>query len=90
MRLLEPAGAGGTYCFNSLLRVALVHALEHALVPKLVPNLELNLKPAFNVIAYRLQVKAKNTSSFPLLASSKVAVFLDGSFVTTTHLKDVR
>ena len=39
--------------------------------------------------AFYLQVKARNSSSFPLLASSKVSVFLDGSFVTTTHLKDV-
>jgi len=39
--------------------------------------------------AFYLQVKAKNSSNFPLLASRKVAVFLDGSFVTTTSLKDV-
>ena len=39
--------------------------------------------------AFYLQVKAKNTSSFPLLASAQVSVFLDGSFVTQTQLKDV-
>jgi len=41
------------------------------------------------VVAAFAKVKAANTSSFPLLASSKVSVFLDGSFVTTTQLKDV-
>jgi len=35
------------------------------------------------------QVKTVNTSAFPLLASPRVACFLDGSFVTTTALKDV-
>lgn len=38
---------------------------------------------------FYLQVKAKNTSPFPLLASKRVSVFLDGSFITTTSLKDV-
>lgn len=36
-----------------------------------------------------LQCKAKNSSSYPILASQKVSVFFDGSFVTTTQLKDV-
>ena len=56
----------------------------------------LSLAPALNYFAtpslepaFYLQVKTKNTSSFPLLASSKVSVFLDGSFVTSTQLKDV-
>jgi uncharacterized protein (TIGR02231 family) len=39
--------------------------------------------------AFYLQVKAKNTSPFPLLPSRHVSVFLDGSFVTTTSLKNV-
>lgn len=38
---------------------------------------------------FYLQVKARNTSPYPLLASKRVSVFLDGSFITTTSLKDV-
>ena len=36
-----------------------------------------------------LQVKARNTSSFPILASEAVNVYMDGSYITKTQLKDV-
>lgn len=34
-----------------------------------------------------LQAKTQNTSPYPLLPSDKVAVFLDGNFMTTTSIK---
>lgn len=52
------------------------------------PTLLFFATPLLEEAAY-MQVRARNASSFPLLASRKVACFLDGSFVCTTHLKDV-
>mmetsp|Transcript_3858 Transcript_3858/g.10588 ORF Transcript_3858/g.10588 Transcript_3858/m.10588 type:complete len:638 (-) Transcript_3858:297-2210(-) len=44
--------------------------------------------PALSEAAY-LQALTRNTSDFPLLASAKVNVFLDGSFVSTTSINNV-
>lgn len=44
--------------------------------------------PALCESAY-LQALTKNTSDYPFLASPKVNVFLDGSFVSTTSINDV-
>lgn len=42
--------------------------------------------PSVSVFVY-LQAKAVNTSPYPLLASNKVNVFLDGNFISTTTLR---
>merc|ERR1719420_2204700 len=52
------------------------------------PKLLYFVTPELSTEVY-LQVKARNTSSFPILASAAVNVFMDGSFITTTQLKDV-
>merc|ERR1719195_2406518 len=55
----------------------------------------LDLAPSFMYFAtpeqeekVYMQVRVKNDSSYKLLASSKVAVFFNGSFVTTTQIRD--
>merc|ERR1719267_435899 len=53
----------------------------------LVPSLRYFATPALEACTYR-QARTTNSSGFPLLASDRVAVFFDGSFVTTTALKD--
>lgn len=85
-------GGGGTASFN-IERIASIEAdaKPHKVTIAMLafePQLIYFATPALEA-AFYLQVKARNTSSFPLLASSKVSVFLDGSFVTTTRLKDV-
>jgi len=85
-------GGGGTATFVIERAVAIAaDAKPHKVTIAMLsfePQLLYFATPALEA-AFYLQVKAKNSSSFPLLASSKVSVFLDGSFVTTTHLKDV-
>jgi hypothetical protein len=44
--------------------------------------------PAASPHAY-LQAKARNDSDYPLLASSNMGVYVDGSFITKTELKTV-
>jgi len=85
-------GGGGTASF-AIERVVSIEAdsKPHKVTIALLafePQLLYFATPSLEA-AFYLQVKAKNTSSFPLLASSKVAVFLDGSFVTSTTLRDV-
>jgi hypothetical protein len=36
-----------------------------------------------------VQAKTRNTSEFPFLASEKVSVFMDGSFITRTRLRNI-
>lgn len=44
------------------------------------------IAPNMEASAY-LQTKTVNTSKFPLLASSKVSIFLDGNFISTSSIK---
>lgn len=86
------AGGGGTATFN-IERVVTIesdskpHKVTVALL-SFEPQLLYFGTPTLEQACY-LQLKAKNTSSFPLLASRRVSVFLDGSFVCNTMLKDV-
>jgi len=85
-------GGGGTATFHvervvSIASDAKPHKVTVAML-QLAPSLVYFATPTLEA-AFYLQLRAKNTSSFPLLASSKVAVFLDGSFVCNTALKDV-
>lgn len=85
-------GGGGTASFA----IERLVAIEADSKPHKVTIARLSFEPQLLYFAtpslepsFYLQVKAKNSSSFPLLASSQVSVFLDGSFVTSTKLKDV-
>lgn len=85
-------GGAGTATFS----IERLVSIESDSKPHRVAIAMLSLSPSLNYFAtpsleaaFYLQMKAKNTSSYPLLASDKVSVFLDGSFVTTTKLKDV-
>jgi len=85
-------GGAGTAAFS----IERVVTIESDSKPHRVAIAMLNFSPSLNYFAtpslepaFYLQMKARNTSSYPLLASDKVSVFLDGSFVTTTKLKDV-
>lgn len=86
----ESAGGAATFAVERLCTIEAdnkPHRVTVALLdfsPKLVFFATPSLEQAFYT-----QVRATNTSAFPLLASSKVACFLDGSFVTTTRIGDV-
>lgn len=53
---------------------------------ELAPTLRLFATPALEELAY-LQARTINSSAFPLLESNRVAVFFNGSFVSTTAIK---
>jgi uncharacterized protein (TIGR02231 family) len=55
---------------------------------ELSPRFRYFATPALEAKAY-LQVQAVNTSAFTLLKSESVAVFFDGSFVCSTHIKGI-
>eukprot|EP00037_Helgoeca_nana_P022149 m.225530 g.225530 ORF g.225530 m.225530 type:complete len:646 (-) comp25904_c0_seq1:89-2026(-) len=55
-------------------------------VMELEPNFEYFCTPALNNKAY-LQARVANTSAFPFLESERGNIFLDGSFVSSTHIK---
>lgn len=52
----------------------------------LVPNLVYYVAPSVSNSVY-LQARAKNTSTYTLLASSKVSIFMDGSFMSTGSIR---
>jgi uncharacterized protein (TIGR02231 family) len=51
----------------------------------LSPQLVHYVAPSTSAFVY-LQAKVQNTTSYPLLASDKVSVFLDGNFISTTSI----
>lgn len=63
------------------------HKVTIATIP-LTPLFTYFATPSLEEVAY-LQARAVNGSAYKLLASNKVSVFFDGSFVTTTRLKDI-
>jgi len=63
------------------------HKVTIATIP-MTPLFTYFATPSLEEVAY-LQARAVNGSAYKLLASDKVAVFFDGSFVTTTRLKDI-
>jgi uncharacterized protein (TIGR02231 family) len=83
-------GAGGSATFTIQRRSTIdSDNKEHKVtvtIIQLTPKLRYFCTPALEERAY-LQANAINTSEFPLLESHRVAIFFDGSFVTTTHLK---
>lgn len=52
------------------------------------PQMVHYVSPNIDASAY-LQAKVTNTSKFPLLASEKVSVFMDGNFISTTKMQPV-
>ena len=52
------------------------------------PQMVHYVSPNIDASAY-LQAKVLNTSRFPLLASEKVSVFMDGNFISTTKMRPV-
>lgn len=50
------------------------------------PQMVHYVAPNIEATAY-LQAKVTNTSRYPLLASDKVSVFMDGNFITTTTMR---
>jgi hypothetical protein len=52
----------------------------------LTPQMVHYVSPALSAFVY-LQAKTQNTSPYPLLPSQRVAVFLDGNFISTTSVK---
>jgi len=63
------------------------HKVTVATIP-LTPHFIYFATPSLEELAY-LQARATNQSQYKLLASTKVSVFFDGGFVTTTSLKDI-
>jgi uncharacterized protein (TIGR02231 family) len=51
------------------------------------PQLQYFATPSLQSKAY-IQARAENNSPFPFLEADRVAIFFDGSFVTTTKLKE--
>jgi hypothetical protein len=51
------------------------------------PQLQYFATPSLESKAY-IQARAENNSPFPFLEADRVAIFFDGSFVTTTQLKE--
>ena len=85
-------GALGTATF-AIERLATIEAdnKPHKVTVALLdfdPKLLYFVTPELSTEVY-LQVKARNTSSFPILASEAVNVYMDGSYITKTQLKDV-
>jgi uncharacterized protein (TIGR02231 family) len=85
------AGAsGGSSTFHIERRTAIASdAKEHKVCVAMIelqPEFRHFCTPSLEPMAY-LQVRAVNSSLYPLLASSKASVFFDGSFVCTTALK---
>jgi uncharacterized protein (TIGR02231 family) len=58
-------------------------------VIELAPQFRYFATPALEAKAY-LQVRANNNSAYSLLASNKVSVFFDGSYVCNTSLKQIQ
>lgn len=52
------------------------------------PQMVHYVAPNVDASAY-IQAKVQNTSKFPLLASKKVSVFMDGNFISTSAIKQV-
>jgi uncharacterized protein (TIGR02231 family) len=63
------------------------HKVSIAII-ELAPQFRYFTTPSLEAKAY-LQVRAINNSVFSLLASDKVSVFFDGSFVCNTNLKQI-
>eukprot|EP00041_Stephanoeca_diplocostata_P022759 m.545385 g.545385 ORF g.545385 m.545385 type:complete len:733 (-) comp22146_c0_seq5:387-2585(-) len=90
--VVKTGGAGAsTFTIDRTANIAAdnkEHKVTIAILSTLNPTYRHFATPDVEEKAY-LQARAVNTSSYPLLASARVNLFIDGCFVTTTKLKHV-